>query len=183
MESIETSRLLLRPYGHGDDARVLDILSRTEVIRWLGNPPFVPMPDLGAAHAWIDRWHAREDMPGDWARAVEVKETGVVAGTVLVAPLERVNGGYAGEHEVGWHLHPDSVGHGYATEAAEAVVGRVLAEMDELWCGMYPDNEPSAEVARRVGLPELGVLPDPWYGGESRMFRVTREEWSTRDQH
>jgi RimJ/RimL family protein N-acetyltransferase len=110
METIETARLLLRPFDHGDAPRVLDILSRIDVIRWLGNPPFVPMPDLDAARAWIDRWHDREDMPRHWARAVVVKETGVMAGTVLVAPMERIDGGYVGEHEVGWHLHPDSVG-------------------------------------------------------------------------
>jgi RimJ/RimL family protein N-acetyltransferase len=183
METIETARLLLRPFDHGDAPRVLDILSRIDVIRWLGNPPFVPMPDLDAARAWIDRWHDREDMPRHWARAVVVKETGVMAGTVLVAPMERIDGGYVGEHEVGWHLHPDSVGHGYATEAAEAAFGRALAVVDEMWCGMYPDNAPSAAVATRLGLPDLGVLPDPWYGGESRMFRVTRDEWSNRDQH
>ena len=55
-----------------------------------------------------------------------------------------------------------------------------VAGLDEIWCGMYPDNEASAGVARRLGLIDRGVQPDPWYEGYSRFFTATRDEWLTR---
>ena len=52
---IETERLLIRPWRHEDAARLLDILSRVEVVKWLGDGQPVLMKDLDEAHARIDR--------------------------------------------------------------------------------------------------------------------------------
>lgn len=178
MDWIETERLLLRPYVESDAARVLDIHSRLEVIRWLGNPPFAPMQDLDEARVWIARWadiHTHDPRLGGWA--IEVKETGKVAGTVMLVELPNGDG----KIQIGWHLHPDSVGHGYVTEAAAPVLGLGFANgLTEIWADMYADNETSAAVARRLGMPELGVIEDPWYGGESLIFKLTREQWEAR---
>ena len=52
MDAIETERLVLRAYTEADAPRVLDIHSRLDVIKWLGNPPYVPMAtlEIGRAH-------------------------------------------------------------------------------------------------------------------------------------
>lgn len=180
--TIETERLTLRPYVDSDAARVLDILSRLDVIRWLGNPPYIPMETLDEALAWIQRWHDRHDRdPLERAYALEVRSTGIVAGSALVARAERIDGGFVGEYETGWHLHPDSAGHGYATEAAAANLDATFADgLEEVYAGMFTDNAPSAAVARRLGLREIGVGPDPWYGGDSLLFHMTSEDWATR---
>lgn len=172
---IETERLILRPYVDSDADRVLDIHSRMEVIRWIGDPPHVPMADREEALRWIDNWRTGVVGPLNRGFAIEVRETGIVAGTVMVVRLPHAE---YDERQVGWHLHPDSVGHGYATESAAAMIDEAFAAgLDEIWCGMLPDNEPSAAVARRLGLIERGVVPDPWYEGYSRFFTATREEW------
>jgi RimJ/RimL family protein N-acetyltransferase len=49
--------------------------------------------------------------------------------------------------------------------------------LEDVWCGMYVDNDASARVAERLGLPFLGVQQDPWYEGESRLYRIDREQW------
>ncbi|MCX6407201.1 MAG: GNAT family N-acetyltransferase [Propionibacteriales bacterium] len=174
---IGTPRLRLRPYEPADAARVLDTLSRLDVIRWLDNPPFVPMPDLDAARAWVEKVRTKEaDDPRQAWRAVEVRATGDVAGCVLVSRLERVEGGFVGEYETGWHLHPDSAGHGYATEAAGALTAAAFAAgHEELNITMYPDNGPSLAVARRLGADDLGEREDPWYGGTSRLLLLRPE--------
>ena len=175
---METDRLVLRPYVADDAPRVLDILGRPEVSRWLGDP--VPMADLGAAREWIDARRRREQADElDVGRAVVVRQTGRVAGTVSVSRCHRRDTGeFVGEYEVGWTLHPDSTGHGYATEAARALLDDVFARgLPEVWCGMWVDNDDSAHVAERLGLPFLGVQQDPWYDGESRLYRVAREQW------
>ena len=81
------------------------------------------------------------------------------------------------EVEIGWYLHPDSEGHGYATEAARALLSRTLAgAVDRVWAIMWPHNEPSARVAGSIGMNDLGVVTDPWYGTDveptSRIFRA-----------
>jgi RimJ/RimL family protein N-acetyltransferase len=182
MSTVMTARLLLRGYEPGDAPRVLDIQRRPEIIRWLGNPPHVPMAGLEEALRWIDDRCQREARdPLDMTRAIVVRTTGIVAGTVSVARAYRRNGDFLGEYEVGWHLHPDSVGAGYATEAAQALLDHVFDRgLPEVWCGMFVGNEPSRRVAERLGLPFLGVRPDPWYEGESRLYRLERSQWRNR---
>lgn len=175
---IETERLLLRAYGEDDADRVLDIQSRLDVIRWLGNPPYLPMKDRAEALVWIAKWpavHEEDPRLGGWA--IEIRETGVVAGTAMLVELP--NG--EGKVQIGWHLHPDSVGKGYVTEAALAVLAAGFAGgLPEIWADMFEDNAASAAVARRLGMAELGVIDDPWYGGRSRVFKLTREQWDAR---
>lgn len=175
---VRTERLLLRRYEESDAPRVLAIHGRLDVIRWLSNPPFVPMPDLDAARTWVHGVNAREsDDPLVGWRAVEVVDTGVVAGSVLVAHLDRVDGGFVGEYQIGWHLHPDSSGHGYATEAAAALAHAAFAAgHEELLVDMYPDNTPSLRVALRLGAEDRGdVAEDPWYGGPGRVLALRPE--------
>ncbi|MFY0407841.1 GNAT family N-acetyltransferase [Solicola sp. PLA-1-18] len=170
-----STRVRLRQFTEADAPRVLDLHSRIEVVRWLDDPPFDLQVSLGDAVAWIDRAHTlqiTDPRCGVWA--VEVVATGVVAGTALLAPVPND----PEEHrQIGWHLHPDSVGHGYATDAALAVRDHAFAcGLDEVLVMMYPHNAPSASVARRIGLTEHGVRPDPYYSGESLMFSMTRGE-------
>ncbi len=182
MSTLTTARLTLRAYEPRDATRVLDIQRRPEIIRWLGNPPHVPMAGLEEALRWIDARRRRETHdPLDMTRAIVVRSTGIVAGTVSVARARRRNGDFLGEYEVGWHLHPDSVGAGYATEAAQALLDHVFDRgLPEVWCGMFVGNEPSRKVAERLGLPFIGVRPDPWYEGESRLYRLERSQWRNR---
>lgn len=183
--AIGTDRLILRPYRDDDAERVLDVQSRLEVIRWLDNPPFTPMADLDQARAWIDRALRREqEDPMQAWRAIEVRESGLVVGCVLVARLERMVDGFVGEYETGWHLNPDSTGHGYASEAAAAMARAAFAAGHRrLVIDMYPDNHPSAAVARRLGAREIGEQADPWYGDTSLMFELLATDegpWSGR---
>src|SRR5688572_31121418 len=53
VDVIDTERLVLRAYTEADAPRVLAIHSRLDVIRWLGNPPHVPMATLDEAREWI----------------------------------------------------------------------------------------------------------------------------------
>ncbi len=183
MDAIDTERLVLRAYTGADAPRVLDIHSRLDVIRWLGNPPYVPMATLDEALAWIARHNRHVDIaPFERTFAIEVRDTGVVAGSALISRVSLLGADeWQGEYEVGWHLHPDAAGHGYATEAGRAVLDDAFSRgLEHVWCGMFAHNEASARVALKLGLPELGFGPDPWYGGRSRIFEATRDWWLSR---
>ncbi|GAA2855892.1 GNAT family N-acetyltransferase [Streptosporangium fragile] len=164
MTVYETERLVVRRWtgDRTDLDRLTDIYTREEVTRRL--PPFA----FEAASA-VERWRALHEGDarfGSWA--VEVRETGVAAGTVLFRPIP----GGDGEIEVGWHLHPDSWGNGYATEAARGAVERGFAAgIPEVFALVKPDNEASLAVCRRLGMTPLGRT-DRFFGLEAEMLRL-----------
>ncbi|MED7949092.1 GNAT family N-acetyltransferase [Streptomyces sp. BE303] len=160
-----TDRLTARLWTGADTDRAFDLYSRWEVARWLGaTPRALESPD--EAPALIDRLRARSTDPRYGAWALERRDTGLVVGTVLLAPLPDGDG----EVEVGWHLHPDSWGHGYATEAARAALAKGFADgLRAIHAVVRPGNDRSAAVCRRLGMTPQGRT-DRWYGAELDAF-------------
>jgi RimJ/RimL family protein N-acetyltransferase len=85
--------------------------------------------------------------------------------------------------EIGWTLHPDFVGNGYAVEAATAVLDlafrqmrlhRVVAELD-------PRNDGSIRLCIRLGMREEAFFAgDLWFKGDwadTGLYAVLRDEW------
>ncbi len=174
MQNLTTERLILRPWQHDDAPRLLDLLSRIEVMQWLGDGEPQLMQDLDEAHQRIDRYAERsaEAPRGIWA--IEPKAGGEPRGTVLLVTLP---GAEDGEVEIGWHLHPDSWGHGYATEAARAVLAHGFAAgLPEILAVTHLGNEPSQRVCHRIGMRHLGVV-EKWYDLPSELYRITSAEW------
>jgi RimJ/RimL family protein N-acetyltransferase len=163
-DALLTARLRLRPWtaSPSDLARLTDLYGRIEVTRWLGGPPSVSADELVARWA---RLHARDDRYLCWA--IECADA-TVAGTLLFKPLPHG----VGEVEVGWHLHPDCWGHGYATEAARAVIDRGFdAGLPEVYAVVRPGNVASMAVCRRLGMIPLGRIRR-WYDVELEAFRL-----------
>jgi RimJ/RimL family protein N-acetyltransferase len=101
---------------------------------------------------------------GGWA--VIDRSSGVPVGSVILNELPDGDG----EVEIGWQLHPDSWGQGFATEAAGAVVKLSLADgLPEIWAVTYLDNHRSAAVCRRIGMQLLGIT-HRWYHDPHLMF-------------
>lgn len=191
---LETDRLVLRPWRQSEAERLLDIRRRDEVAKWLGDPK--PWTDLVTAHTRIEKWQAQsvDETPfGTWA--IVPVETGVPVGSVSLnkLPAFRDMDGESGtrveanpiiewgedEVEIGWYLHPDSVGKGYASEAARRVLVFASSYPVPLPLAiMWPHNEASAGVARAIGMVDLGLPVDPWYGTPetpySQIFRASR---------
>ncbi|MER7456128.1 GNAT family N-acetyltransferase [Micromonospora sp. NPDC126480] len=169
MTVVTTDRLVIREWSDSpaDLARIYDIYSRDEVMRWLGGGSGVLTDPAQAAErvtAWRERYARYDGRYGLWA--IEVRGSGVVAGSVLLKPLPGADGVTPTEDiEVGWHLHPDSWGHGYATEAARAVLAREFASGSrEIYAVVTPGNDRSTAVCRRLGMTYVGRRTD-WYGG------------------
>jgi RimJ/RimL family protein N-acetyltransferase len=164
-----TDRLLVRQWTTDDHARAFDIYSRWEVAQWLGSTPRA-LAEPEEARRFVERCRARSTDPRFGVWAVERRDTGTVAGSVLLLPLPEGEG----EVEIGWHLHPDSWGHGFATEAARAVLAKGFEDgLDEIRAVVRPGNRPSAAVCLRLGMTPLGPTTR-WYGVEMEEFLVTR---------
>jgi RimJ/RimL family protein N-acetyltransferase len=162
-----TPRLTVGTWTRQDAATLLDIYSRWEVARWLGAAPR-PLTSTPEALLLADQWAARsrpDPTFGVWR--VTVTQTGTPVGTVLLVPLR---GGTAGEVEVGWHLHPDHWGNGYATEVASGATARGMAAgLPEVLAVVRPDNAASQAVCRRLGMQARG-LSERYYGTALEVF-------------
>ncbi|WP_245730352.1 GNAT family N-acetyltransferase [Micromonospora pallida] len=164
-------------------ARAYDMYSRMEVVRWFGFVPGWPLTAPEQAVDMVRRWHARTTPDGRYGIwAIELRGSGQVAGTILLKRLPgRDEGVLTDDIEVGWHLHPDCWGNGYATEAARAMVDREFAAgTEQIYAVVDPGNEPSKAVARRLGMTYVGRRTD-WYGGiETDTFVLPADKYPPR---
>ncbi|CAM4021543.1 GNAT family N-acetyltransferase [Kibdelosporangium persicum] len=124
-DKIETDRLWLRVFTPADLDELYDIRSRPEVNRYL----YSEAMSRAEVQAKLDERIAkmsRLDQPGDSLMlAVVRKDTGAMIGDVVLNWLP-------GEHrqaEIGYVLHPDHYGHGFATEAARPLLRIAFEEL------------------------------------------------------
>ncbi|KAA1378210.1 GNAT family N-acetyltransferase [Aeromicrobium fastidiosum] len=171
--TVETARLTLRPFTLGDTDALFALMSRPEVARWSGRG--VPMVDRQEAVDRIERMPVRRgDHPAADVFAVVPHEVEAPVGMAVLVPIPASEGFGRDAHEIGWHLHPDVWGRGYATEAATALVERAFASgIPEVYAVTNPDNVRSQAVCRRLGMTDLGLRSD-WYDRELRAFRLDR---------
>ena len=170
MRSLISPRLLLREWEEKDAGFVLDMYSRWDVVRYLGAAPAV-LRDHDEALARIAMWHSRQDdVRTVWA--VQDRRSGHLVGTTFLVrllasgePLQP-----AAETEIGWHLHPDAWGNGYATEAAGAVLAYGARHgLSPVLAVTYPENHASQAVCRRLGMRHLGQT-DRYYNVTCELF-------------
>lgn len=170
---LRTERALIRPWRPDEADRLLDIVGRREVTAWLGDPePWTPEQVIG----FIDRNLDTTAIP--IKRAIVPVGAAVPVGTIMVERLPN------GDPHLGWFLHPDAQGQGWATEAAAAVLAFAVGSgASRVWAGMWPHNRGSAGICRRIGMVDLGRQEDPWYGTAeyplSRQFCV----WQPSAEH
>jgi RimJ/RimL family protein N-acetyltransferase len=179
---IRTERLLLRLETPDDTDDVFSYQSREDVCRYL---LFEPRSRDEVAERMVRNGAATTlEKDGDYLQlAVELPATADAPARVIgdlyftIASLENSKG------EIGWTLHPDFTGRGYAAEAARAVLRlafeelelhRVIAELD-------PRNNASIALCKRLGLREEAFfVMDLWFKGDwadTGMYAILRDEW------
>lgn len=163
---LETERLVIRPWQLEEADRMYDLYRRDSVVRWLGAPP---MSSVDEAVDMIRRNQERlaaDPRYGSWA--IVRRDVQIPVGSIILKPLP--NG--EGEVEIGWQVHPDSQGQGYASEAARGVLDVELeSELAEVWAVTMLGNGPSARVCERIGMRLLGIT-ERWYDHPSLMFWI-----------
>jgi RimJ/RimL family protein N-acetyltransferase len=162
---LKTERLLLREPQPADVDDLLDFVGDDEVQRWIGGEPGGRAAAVESIERWIRRWEAN----GVGQFAV-VREGRVIGRVGLLVWDERAweTSTYerAGAHavdELGWALARGAWGHGYATEAAQAVRRWAYEErgVERLISLIDPRNVRSIRVADKLGaVPEQLVTTD-----------------------
>jgi RimJ/RimL family protein N-acetyltransferase len=158
--SLRSNRLILRQWVLDDADFAFDMYSRWEVQRFLGRAPRV-MEQRSEAVEKILQWQ-RLDHPVHGVWAVASKGTSQLLGTLLLKPIpasgDQVPLLPSEDVEIGWHFHPDSWGHGYATEAAATVLDHAFRNsLDNIVAVTSPENAASQNVCRRVGMTHHGL--------------------------
>ena len=174
--TFRTPRLLLRPWrtDEADAAALYAIWSRPEVARWLGASPRT-WTDVQEARDTIQRWsRIPDEEPGYGLWAVVPDEVGAPVGTALLVRLpSSQDGALTDDVEIGWHLHPDAWGHGYATESAQRLLDHAFDDLglSVVHAVAYPGNDRSTAVMRRLGMRPRGMT-EQWSGVELEWWTV-----------
>jgi RimJ/RimL family protein N-acetyltransferase len=159
MGDSSTERLVLERWAPEHAAGLAEVNARPEVMRFLnGGVPLRQAESDAVSERVADHW--ADYGFGLWA--VIVRDTGRMAGFAGIChPLWLP--AHAREVEVGWRLHPDVWGQGYATEAGrEALrVGFRERGLRQIMALVHTNNRRSAAVATRLGMPWEQRLPHP----------------------
>ncbi len=171
---IETERLILRPTAMSDFPRWAELMADPEAARY-----------IGGVQPRATVWRGLMTMAGAWA----------LTGVSMFSVLDRDTGQWLGRigpwqpegwpgPEVGWGLHPDAQGRGYALEAAVATIDYAfdILGWDEVVHSIDPDNRPSQILAERLGSVNRGPtrLPPPFEDVRVDLWGQTRADWAAR---
>lgn len=175
-ETIETDRLILRPYAPGDLVEHVGILSNWEVTKWLStNIPF-PYSEVDGeayiAEAIVDFAAGRL-----LRYAMTDKETGRHVGGIRVFAE-------TAETEIGYYLHPDFWGKGLGTELLKAVIGAGF-NAGVITCFIAQTAEKNAgsrRILEKVGFTYKGAVPEEHSRGGhcegcSEYYRLEIKDW------
>jgi RimJ/RimL family protein N-acetyltransferase len=149
---LTTPRLILRAYTL-DDAPALQRLvgAREVALNTLRIPH--PYPD-GEAERWIST-HQQARERGDYAFAVVLRDSGELIGTIGLHGQNDHN-----HAEIGYWIGVPYWGHGYATEAAAAVVrfGFETLGLHRIYAMHFSRNPSSGRVLQKIGMRHEGTM-------------------------
>ena len=147
--SVRTPRLSLRPHTVADADDWYRLQSIPEINHYLNWPDRTRGESLNHLR---DRTHHTELKQVDDFVALAIDLDGQLIGDVSLR-LKSVPSDTR-SIEIAWILHPDFSGHGYATEAATALLDLAFDELDARWATALVDltNHRSIAVAERLGM-------------------------------
>lgn len=177
MVSLETERLILRPFTEADAADLYE---------------YAKDPRVGPAAGWQPHRDEaeslrviREIFQPSSSLAVVLKQTGRVIGSA----------GYVDRHreelpgpddEIGYSLSPDYWGQGLIPEAVEEILRYGFEELglNAQWCAHYAGNEKSRRVIEKCGF-RYHFTHRAWVEAmeeerDELYYALTREEWERR---
>lgn len=173
-----TERLVLRAISLEDGGPIAAYHGLASVARYVPWPP----RSRERVEELIPRWMAM-DGQGDGSEGVQyaiaLKDSGVLVGDCVLMFGDRA----ARQGEIGYVLHPDHHGHGYATEAMRAVVtaGFAIGRLHRIAARCDARNTASWRVMEKLGMRreahfrEHAIFKGEW--DEEFVYAVLEDEW------
>ena len=152
--TIETPRLLLRPFRMADADRVQHLAGDRAVADTTLNVPY-PYED-GLAEKWISNHRDWFDRQEQAVFAVTLRPDGTLVGAVglrIDADDQRA--------ELGYWIGKPYWNQGYATEAARALLGFGFEQLrlNRVYAHHFARNPASGRVMQKIGMTHEGRLP------------------------
>ncbi len=176
MSTLETPRLLLRPFMREDAADHARIYAKPEVTRFLAGGPFLGEAASQRSRAALDLFinHWKEHGFGVWA--VIDRATGALIGQCGLKYLPD-----RPEVEILYALDTPYWGRGVATEAAAAALrhGFEATRLDRIVAVAMPAHHRSHRVMEKLGMIYEGMVEV--YGGiRAVLYGISREAFLSR---
>jgi ribosomal-protein-alanine N-acetyltransferase len=165
--TLETKRLILRPFAMGDMQSITEITSRPNVSRYMSDMVY-DTPDK--AEAWIQELNriCNENEPCILL-AIVLKDASVPIGYIGLHPKDTLDN----EVEILYALNDEQQSKGYVTEAGKALAGWCFAETSVPFIAaiVQHSNIASIRVVEKLGfryegektLPHNGIMTNFHY--------------------
>lgn len=146
---VNTARLSLRPATRDDLEATWSFRRLPEVSQWLTRAP-----------ATLKDYREQFLDPDSLAKTVIIELHGQVIGDLMLdvqdgwGQAEVADHAHATQADLGWVLHPHHTGHGYATEAVQALLEVTFADLGlrRVTASCYADNIGSWRLMERLGM-------------------------------
>jgi len=168
-----TSRLVLRRPRRSDEAFLIDLFGRHELVAHRPDPTPDP-PEVSVQRLVRDIAHWDEYGFGRWAAEAEGKLVGF-GGVTVSKEFDGLN--------LSYHFHPDSWGNGYATELVQEALDLAFRSLkaDRVIGLVRPANPASRRVLERTGFTferevELHGAPTMLYTLEQSVYAAAQKD-------
>ena len=160
---IKTGRLILRPYSERDIRSLIDLLTNPEVTSTF----MVPEMESRSCAEELVRKLIVFSQPDDTKHL----EYGIYLNEKLIGFINDC-GVENDEIEIGYVIHPQYQGHGYATEAVHTVIAE-LREMGfrKVTAGYFSENTASLRVMEKCGMQMTTITDEEDYRGRHHICR------------
>ena len=173
-QSLQTQRLMIRPLVSGDWRAVYAYTSDPNVMTWI--------PEGVFTEAQAQEFVAENQSEERRAYALVRMSDGAFIGHMLFHPWFAPR-----TYEVGWVLHSAYHGHGYATEAAYALLeyGFDVLKLHRIIATCQPENIASYRVMEKIGMRREGHFQKCIYRDDNiwwseYFYALLDEEWAAR---
>jgi [ribosomal protein S5]-alanine N-acetyltransferase len=153
--TIETERLILRPFSISDADVVMTLAGTKQVYATTLNVPYPYEP--GMAEKWIST-HASQFYNGTGLTlAITLKRTGEIVGTIGIGITKQHS-----RAELGYWIGHEYWGNGYCTEAAKAIIEYAfnVVKLHKITSRFMEVNPASGRVMEKAGMTREGKLID-----------------------
>lgn len=171
-----TPRLILREFRESDFAIFRELETHPETYRFES-----AHPDDAQIRAYLEKAQADglQTPRTRYRLAVTICPADEVRGRVTLALMNDS----IREWEIGWAIHPDEWGKGFAVEAAQRLLEFAFADLGahRVVAFSHAQNTASLRVMQKLGMQQDGLLREtrPWRGvwSDEVVFAILEREW------